>query len=112
MRRLSVIFIVVALAVPAFGGPARAADVISLRIVRRNGPIFASMLKAVKADLGYDIPFDNKEFRPGAVTDYCRKEQPGCRYRLLRRQLRHEGKSRGGHRTRINRQIRVRCPPN
>jgi hypothetical protein len=90
MRRLSAIFIVVALAVPAFGGPARAADVICYNCPPQWAD-FASMLKAVKADLGY-------EFRPGAVTDYCGKEQPGRRYRLLRRQLRHEGKSRGGHR--------------
>jgi putative spermidine/putrescine transport system substrate-binding protein len=63
MRKRSIGFIVaalmtlVALAVPL--APARAADVICYNCPPQWAD-FASMLKAIKADLGYDIPFDNK----------------------------------------------------
>jgi putative spermidine/putrescine transport system substrate-binding protein len=40
-------------------GSAQAADVICYNCPPQWAD-FASMLKAVKADLGYDIPFDNK----------------------------------------------------
>src|SRR6516165_2450467 len=59
MRTRSAIFILAALAVFGIGGPARAADVICYNCPPQWAD-FASMLKAVKADLGYDIPFDNK----------------------------------------------------
>ena len=39
--------------------PAEAADVICYNCPPQWAD-FASMLKAIKADLGYDIPFDNK----------------------------------------------------
>jgi hypothetical protein len=41
------------------GGSAKAADVICYNCPQQWAD-FASMLKAVKTDLGYDIPFDNK----------------------------------------------------
>lgn len=41
------------------GLPARAADVICYNCPPQWAD-WASMLKAIKADLGYDIPFDNK----------------------------------------------------
>ena len=59
MRTRSAIFILAALAALGIGGPARAADVICYNCPPQWAD-FASMLKAVKTDLGYDIPFDNK----------------------------------------------------
>ena len=49
----------VALTAVATGTPAQAADVICYNCPPQWAD-FASMLKAIKADLGYDIPFDNK----------------------------------------------------
>ena len=43
----------------AIGLPAQAADVICYNCPPQWAD-WASMLKAIKADLGYDIPFDNK----------------------------------------------------
>jgi hypothetical protein len=59
MRKLSAIFILAALTAFAVARPARAADVICYNCPPQRAD-FASMLKAAKADLGYDIPFDNK----------------------------------------------------
>src|SRR5580692_425712 len=47
------------LAMLALAAPAQAADVICYNCPPQWAD-FASMLKAIKADLGYDIPFDNK----------------------------------------------------
>jgi len=49
----------VVLAAVAMRTPAQAADVICYNCPPQWAD-FASMLKAIKADLGYDIPFDNK----------------------------------------------------
>jgi putative spermidine/putrescine transport system substrate-binding protein len=59
MRKRSVGFIVAALMTLVPLAPARAADVICYNCPPQWAD-FASMLKAIKADLGYDIPFDNK----------------------------------------------------
>jgi putative spermidine/putrescine transport system substrate-binding protein len=59
MRRISIGLIAFALAGLAPGAPASAADVICYNCPPQWAD-FASMLKAIKADLGYDIPFDNK----------------------------------------------------
>jgi putative spermidine/putrescine transport system substrate-binding protein len=59
MRNRIVGFIVVALMTLLPLAPARAADVICYNCPPQWAD-FASMLKAIKADLGYDIPFDNK----------------------------------------------------
>ena len=59
MRMRSVGFIVAALTTIVPLVPARAADVICYNCPPQWAD-FASMLKAIKADLGYDIPFDNK----------------------------------------------------
>jgi putative spermidine/putrescine transport system substrate-binding protein len=63
MRNRSICLIVTALMAlilaPVAGAPARAADVICYNCPPQWAD-FATMLKSVKADLGYDIPFDNK----------------------------------------------------
>jgi len=51
MRKLSAVFILAALTVFEIGGPARAADVICYNCPPQWAD-FASMLKAIKADLG------------------------------------------------------------
>jgi len=55
----SKLFGLVFLALAALSAPARAADVICYNCPPQWAD-WASMLKAIKADLGYDIPFDNK----------------------------------------------------
>src|SRR3984957_21323008 len=47
------------LAMLALAAPAQAADVICYNCLPQWAD-FATMLKAIKGDLGYDIPFDNK----------------------------------------------------
>jgi putative spermidine/putrescine transport system substrate-binding protein len=59
MRKWSTIFMVAALTAIVPRAPAQAADVICYNCPPQWAD-FASMLKAIKADLGYDIPFDNK----------------------------------------------------
>ena len=59
MRKWSVVIVLSALIVFCIRGSAQAADVICYNCPPQWAD-FASMLKAVKADLGYDIPFDNK----------------------------------------------------
>ncbi|MGO8924421.1 MAG: ABC transporter substrate-binding protein [Xanthobacteraceae bacterium] len=59
MRSSTIGLIVAALMALASSVPARAADVICYNCPPQWAD-FASMLKAIKADLGYDIPFDNK----------------------------------------------------
>jgi putative spermidine/putrescine transport system substrate-binding protein len=59
MRKWSGLFLCAALIVFAMSGAARAADVICYNCPPQWAD-FATMLKSIKADLGYDIPFDNK----------------------------------------------------
>jgi putative spermidine/putrescine transport system substrate-binding protein len=75
MRTRSAIFILAALAVFGIGGPARAADVICYNCPPQWAD-FASMLKAVKTDLGYDIPFDNKNSGQALSQIIAEKNNP------------------------------------
>lgn len=59
MRKWTTAFIFAALLTLGMRAPARAADVICYNCPPQWAD-FATMLKAIKADLGYDIPFDNK----------------------------------------------------
>jgi putative spermidine/putrescine transport system substrate-binding protein len=63
MRNRSICLIVAALMVAFLAlipfAPARSADVICYNCPPQWAD-FATMLKSIKADLGYDIPFDNK----------------------------------------------------
>ena len=59
MRNWSICLIVAALMALVADAPARAADVICYNCPPQWAD-FATMLKSTKADLGYDIPFDNK----------------------------------------------------
>src|SRR5262252_9648736 len=69
------IFIVAALAVIGLDTRARAADVICYNCPPQWAD-FASMLKAVKADLGYDIPFDNKNSGQALSQIIAEKNNP------------------------------------
>src|SRR5215468_3736975 len=75
MRKLSAVFILAALMVFDIGTPARAADVICYNCPPQWAD-FASMLKAVKADLGYDIPFDNKNSGQSLSQIIAEKNNP------------------------------------
>jgi putative spermidine/putrescine transport system substrate-binding protein len=59
MRKWSAIFILAAFMAIGARAPARAADLICYNCPPQWAD-FATMLKSIKADLGYDIPFDNK----------------------------------------------------
>jgi putative spermidine/putrescine transport system substrate-binding protein len=59
MRKWSAIFILAAFMAIVVRAPAEAADVICYNCPPQWAD-FATMLKSIKADLGYDIPFDNK----------------------------------------------------
>src|SRR4051794_23461837 len=59
MKKVLFVLALAAMAAVATGVPARAADVICYNCPPQWAD-WASMLKAIKADLGYDIPFDNK----------------------------------------------------
>jgi putative spermidine/putrescine transport system substrate-binding protein len=65
--------------------PVRAADVICYNCPPQWAD-WASMLKAIKSDLGYEIPFDNKN--SGQTLAQLLAEN--C---LLRNQLWHEGQN-------------------
>jgi putative spermidine/putrescine transport system substrate-binding protein len=67
--------IVVALALMAGGAPAQAADVICYNCPPQWAD-FATMLKAIKADLGYDIPFDNKNSGQALSQLIAEKQNP------------------------------------
>ena len=58
MRKTAFV-LAIAIAAVAAREPAQAADVICYNCPPEWAD-WASMLKAIKADLGYDIPFDNK----------------------------------------------------
>lgn len=75
MRMRFAIFFLAALAVFGVGRPARAADVICYNCPPQWAD-FASMLKAVKADLGYDIPFDNKNSGQALSQIIAEKSNP------------------------------------
>ena len=53
------VLLVLAVVVAGAVVPAQAADVICYNCPPESAD-WASMLKSIKADLGYDIPFDNK----------------------------------------------------
>ena len=59
MRKRFLIIVAAALIVSCIRNSAQAADVICYNCPPQWAD-FAAMLKAIKADLGYDIPFDNK----------------------------------------------------
>lgn len=59
MRKWTIAFIFAALLTVGQRAPAQAADVICYNCPPQWAD-FATMLKTIKADLGYDIPFDNK----------------------------------------------------
>jgi len=59
IRKMLMSLALVALAAAALRTPAEAADVICYNCPPQWAD-FATMLKAIKADLGYDIPYDNK----------------------------------------------------
>jgi putative spermidine/putrescine transport system substrate-binding protein len=75
MRKRSMVFIVVALMALLPLAPARAADVICYNCPPQWAD-FASMLKAIKADLGYDIPFDNKNSGQSLSQIIAEKSNP------------------------------------
>ncbi len=75
MRKVSLGLIIVALAALAPCLPARAADVICYNCPPQWAD-FASMLKAIKADLGYDIPFDNKNSGQAMSQIIAEKNNP------------------------------------
>src|SRR5215471_12035992 len=75
MRRRWRTFIIAALTVGGLAAPARAADVICYNCPPQWAD-FASMLKAVKADLGYDIPFDNKNSGQALSQIIAEKSNP------------------------------------
>ena len=79
MRRLlgliDLSLVVVALALVAGPSPAQAADVICYNCPPQWAD-FASMLKAIKADLGYDIPFDNKNSGQALSQLIAEKQNP------------------------------------
>src|ERR1700746_2610278 len=75
MRKLITSFVVAALTAFDIGTPARAADVICYNCPPQWAD-FASMLKAVKADLGYDIPFDNKNSGQALSQIIAEKSNP------------------------------------
>ena len=71
----SIAFLVVALTAIAPHSAAKAADVICYNCPPQWAD-FASMLKAVKADLGYDIPFDNKNSGQALSQIIAEKSNP------------------------------------
>ena len=75
MRKQSVILILAAVVVVGLRAPARAADVICYNCPPQWAD-FASMLKAVKTDLGYDIPFDNKNSGQALSQIIAEKNNP------------------------------------
>ena len=81
MRKTAFV-LAIAVAAVAARAPAQAADVICYNCPPEWAD-WASMLKAIKADLGYDIPHRQQEFRSGAVADHRREEQSGRRHRAI-----------------------------
>jgi putative spermidine/putrescine transport system substrate-binding protein len=75
MRKWSSILAITALIVMGFSVPAHAADVICYNCPPQWAD-FASMLKAIKTDLGYDIPFDNKNSGQSLSQIIAEKDNP------------------------------------
>ena len=75
MRRAILALMIVATAFIGLRAPARAADVICYNCPPQWAD-FASMLKAIKADLGLDIPFDNKNSGQALSQLIAEKQNP------------------------------------
>src|SRR6202035_2271086 len=75
MRKKLSSLIFVALAMIALRGPAQAADVICYNCPPQWAD-FATMLKAIKGDLGYEIPFDNKNSGQALSQLIAEKQNP------------------------------------
>ena len=71
MKTARFVLALLALSLIAPGQSAKAADVICYNCPPEWAD-WASMLKAIKADLGYDIPFDQQEFRSDPVAAHRR----------------------------------------
>ena len=75
MRKWFTAFIFAAVMTIGMRAPAQAADVICYNCPPQWAD-FASMLKAIKADLGYDIPFDNKNSGQSLSQIIAEKDNP------------------------------------
>ncbi len=75
MRRTFLRLVVIALALSALRASAQAADVICYNCPPQWAD-FATMLKAIKSDLGYDIPFDNKNSGQALSQLIAEKQNP------------------------------------
>src|ERR1700676_862096 len=75
MRKWFTAFIFAAVMTTGMRAPAQAADVICYNCPPQWAD-FASMLKAIKADLGYDIPFDNKNSGQSLSQIIAEKDNP------------------------------------
>jgi putative spermidine/putrescine transport system substrate-binding protein len=75
MRKWITAFVFAPLLAIALHAPAQAADVICYNCPPQWAD-FASMLKAIKADLGYDIPFDNKNSGQSLSQIIAEKDNP------------------------------------
>jgi putative spermidine/putrescine transport system substrate-binding protein len=75
MRNWFTAFIFAAVMTIGMRAPAQAADVICYNCPPQWAD-FASMLKAIKADLGYDIPFDNKNSGQSLSQIIAEKDNP------------------------------------
>src|ERR1700749_5109650 len=74
LKRLSDLIFLVA-AMLALHAPARAADVICYNCPPQWAD-FATMLKSIETDLGYDIPFDNKNSGQALSQIIAEKNNP------------------------------------
>ena len=88
MKTVRFVLALLALSLLAPLQSAKAADVICYNCPPEWAD-WASMLKAIKTDLNYDIPHD--QLGPGAGANLRGEKQSRRRYRLFRRHLRHEG---------------------
>src|SRR5271165_3055469 len=75
MRKILFVLALAAIAAVAHRAPARAADVICYNCPPEWAD-FASMMKSIKADLGYDIPFDNKNSGQALSQIIAEKDNP------------------------------------
>src|SRR6476469_5822111 len=94
MKIIRFALILLALACLAPWQSAKAADVICYNCPPEWAD-WASMLKAIKADLNYDIPHDNKNSGQALAQILAEKSNPVGDIGLFRRHLRHEGQSAG-----------------
>jgi putative spermidine/putrescine transport system substrate-binding protein len=75
MRKILFVLALAAVAAVTNRAPARAADVICYNCPPEWAD-FASMMKSIKADLGYDIPFDNKNSGQALSQIIAEKDNP------------------------------------